>query len=72
MIIDEVHTGVAATGKFWAHEWWDLESPPDIVTFSKKFQASSIQPQVSSTQMSLSNRFLTDNSIPGWETMLEL
>jgi 4-aminobutyrate aminotransferase/(S)-3-amino-2-methylpropionate transaminase len=40
MIIDEVHTGVAATGKFWAHEWWDLESPPDIVTFSKKFQAS--------------------------------
>jgi 4-aminobutyrate aminotransferase/(S)-3-amino-2-methylpropionate transaminase len=40
LIIDEVHTGVAATGKFWAHEWWDLESPPDLVTFSKKFQAS--------------------------------
>ena len=40
MIIDEVHTGVAATGKFWAHEHWDLESPPDLVTFSKKFQAS--------------------------------
>ena len=40
LIIDEVHTGVAATGKFWAHEHWDLESPPDFVTFSKKFQAS--------------------------------
>ena len=25
MIVDEVQTGVAATGKFWAHEHWDLE-----------------------------------------------
>ena len=40
MILDEVHTGVAATGKFWAHEYWNLESPPDFVTFSKKMQAS--------------------------------
>lgn len=40
MIVDEVQTGVGATGSFWAHEQWDLPTPPDIVTFSKKMQAS--------------------------------
>jgi 4-aminobutyrate aminotransferase/(S)-3-amino-2-methylpropionate transaminase len=40
MIVDEVQTGVGATGKFWAHEHWDLPSPPDIVTFSKKAQTA--------------------------------
>ncbi|KAK9477532.1 aminotransferase class-III [Lipomyces japonicus] len=40
LIVDEVQTGVAASGKFWAHEHWDLSTPPDIVTFSKKFQAA--------------------------------
>lgn len=40
MIVDEVQTGVGATGKFWAHEHWNLTTPPDIVTFSKKFQAA--------------------------------
>lgn len=39
-IVDEVQTGVGATGKFWAHEHWNLPSPPDIVTFSKKAQAA--------------------------------
>lgn len=39
-IVDEVQTGVGATGKLWAHEHWDLPSPPDIVTFSKKAQAA--------------------------------
>lgn len=39
-IVDEVQTGVGATGKFWAHEHWNLTSPPDMVTFSKKFQAA--------------------------------
>ncbi len=39
-IVDEVQTGVATTGKFWAHEHWNLTSPPDFVTFSKKMQAS--------------------------------
>ncbi|KAF4556823.1 Aminotransferase class-III-like protein 4 [Elsinoe fawcettii] len=38
MIVDEVQTGVGATGKFWAHEHWDLPTPPDMVTFSKKAQ----------------------------------
>ncbi|KAI1001767.1 4-aminobutyrate aminotransferase [Podosphaera aphanis] len=40
LIVDEVQTGVGATGKFWAHEHWNLEIPPDIVTFSKKAQTA--------------------------------
>jgi len=39
-IVDEVQTGVATTGKFWAHEHWNLVDPPDAVTFSKKMQAA--------------------------------
>jgi len=40
LIVDEVQTGVAASGHFWAHEAWNLpeDSPPDFVTFSKKAQ----------------------------------
>ena len=37
-IVDEVQTGVGSTGKFWAHEHWGLDNPPDIVTFAKKMQ----------------------------------
>lgn len=40
LIVDEVQTGVGATGKFWAHEHWNLQDPPDMVTFSKKAQAA--------------------------------
>ena len=40
LIVDEVQTGVGATGKFWAHEHWGLSTPPDMVTFSKKAQAA--------------------------------
>lgn len=39
-IVDEVQTGVGATGYFWAHEAWNLTSPPDMVTFSKKAQTA--------------------------------
>lgn len=39
-IVDEVQTGMGSTGKFWAHEHWDLDSPPDIITFAKKAQIS--------------------------------
>ena len=39
-IVDEVQTGVGATGKFWAHEHWNLAEPPDMVTFSKKAQTA--------------------------------
>ncbi|KAG5899124.1 hypothetical protein JTB14_021624 [Gonioctena quinquepunctata] len=35
-LMDEVQTGAGATGKMWCHEYFDLESLPDIVTFSKK------------------------------------
>lgn len=37
-LIDEVQTGCGATGKMWCHEYFELPSPPDIVTFSKKMQ----------------------------------
>lgn len=40
LIVDEVQTGIGATGKFWAHDYWGLESPPDMVTFSKKAQTA--------------------------------
>ncbi|KAI1853831.1 hypothetical protein JX265_012662 [Neoarthrinium moseri] len=40
MIVDEVQTGFGATGKFWGHAHWNLTSPPDIVTFSKKAQTA--------------------------------
>ncbi|GAB7351291.1 hypothetical protein MBLNU459_g1708t1 [Dothideomycetes sp. NU459] len=40
MIVDEVQTGVGATGKFWAHDHWNLDDAPDMVTFSKKAQAA--------------------------------
>lgn len=40
LIVDEVQTGVGATGKFWAHDHWDLPTPPDMVTFSKKAQTA--------------------------------
>ena len=36
MIVDEVQTGVGVSGKMWAHEHWNLTSPPDFVTFAKK------------------------------------
>lgn len=40
LIVDEVQTGVGATGKFWAHEHWNMDDPPDMVTFSKKAQTA--------------------------------
>ncbi|XP_067672599.1 4-aminobutyrate aminotransferase, mitochondrial-like isoform X2 [Haliotis asinina] len=36
LMFDEVQTGCAASGKFWAHEHWNLREPPDIVSFAKK------------------------------------
>lgn len=37
-IVDEVQTGMGASGKMWAFEHWGLQQPPDMVTFSKKAQ----------------------------------
>ncbi|XP_059141308.1 4-aminobutyrate aminotransferase, mitochondrial-like [Physella acuta] len=36
LLLDEVQTGAGTTGKFWAHESFNLRDPPDLVTFSKK------------------------------------
>jgi len=50
-IVDEVQTGCGPTGKFWAHEHWNLDDAPDFVTFSKKmllggyFYKSSFRPK---------------------------
>ncbi|KAK7791902.1 hypothetical protein R5R35_005425 [Gryllus longicercus] len=38
LLIDEVQTGGGPTGKMWCHEHFNLDSPPDVVTFSKKMQ----------------------------------
>lgn len=42
LVIDEVQTGGGSTGRMWAHESWDLPTPPHFVTFAKKFQAAGI------------------------------
>jgi L-lysine 6-transaminase len=39
-IVDEVQTGMCATGKIWAHQHFDLK--PDIVCFGKKTQVCGI------------------------------
>jgi 4-aminobutyrate aminotransferase/(S)-3-amino-2-methylpropionate transaminase len=39
-IVDEVQTGVGATGKLWAHEHFNITPSPDLITFSKKFQSA--------------------------------
>ena len=40
-ICDEINTGMS-TGRNWLHELWDLETPPDMVIFGKKYQISGI------------------------------
>jgi 4-aminobutyrate aminotransferase/(S)-3-amino-2-methylpropionate transaminase len=40
-VCDEVQTGMA-TGSYWLHESWGLDTPPDFVTFAKKFQVSGV------------------------------
>ena len=39
-ILDEVQTGVGLTGKFWAHEHFDIR--PDVLSFGKKTQVCGI------------------------------
>ena len=38
LMFDEVQTGWGATGRLWAHELFDLPSPPDAVMWAKKAQ----------------------------------
>ena len=36
LIVDETRTGYYSTGKLWAYEHWQLDSPPDFVCISNK------------------------------------
>nr|NVI72108.1 putative 4-aminobutyrate aminotransferase, mitochondrial-like protein [Cucujiformia] len=53
LLLDEVQTGGGATGKMWCHEYFNLDGPPDVVTFSKKmltggyFHTTDLRPQQS-------------------------
>jgi len=38
LVFDEVQTGWGMTGRLWAHELFELPSPPDVVTWAKKAQ----------------------------------
>lgn len=38
LVLDEVQTGVAGTGKLWGHDHFELPEPPDLVAFGKKMQ----------------------------------
>jgi 4-aminobutyrate aminotransferase-like enzyme len=38
LVFDEVQTGLGATGRLWAHEFFDLPCPPDVVVWAKKAQ----------------------------------
>ena len=38
LVFDEVQTGWGMTGKLWAHEHFNLPTPPDVVTWAKKAQ----------------------------------
>ena len=38
LMFDEVQTGWGATGCMWAHELFDLPTPPDVVMWAKKAQ----------------------------------
>lgn len=59
-IVDEVQTGMS-TGRMWAHELWDLETPPDVVTFAKKFQVSGLFIHKDTIPKSLSSEFCGDS-----------
>lgn len=36
LMLDEVQSGCGTTGKFWAHEHFNLREPPDVVPFAKR------------------------------------
>lgn len=42
LIYDEVQTGVALSGKFWAHQHFGEKARPDIMAFGKKMQICGI------------------------------
>lgn len=81
-MVDEVQTGCGPSGEMWAHNHWNLPSPPDIVSFSKKaftggyYYADSMRinevlfsVEKLLSQVSMVNLFFrrTVSTIPGWE-----
>jgi L-lysine 6-transaminase len=38
LVFDEVQSGWGMTGRMWAHQLFELPSPPDVVTWAKKAQ----------------------------------
>jgi L-lysine 6-transaminase len=40
LIFDEIQTGLGTTGRWWAHQHWDVR--PDILVFGKKVQTCGI------------------------------
>jgi 4-aminobutyrate aminotransferase/(S)-3-amino-2-methylpropionate transaminase len=61
-IVDEVQTGMA-TGRYWAHEDFNLENAPDMVTFSKKFQVAGIYLKNSIIPETLSSDFCGEGCV---------
>ncbi len=75
-VADEVQTAAGATGRFWAHEHWDLDDPPDLVTWSKKFQFGGVhcKPEVMPAEpYRIFQTFLGDPfRLANWDVMLEV
>lgn len=75
-VADEVQTAAGATGRFWAHEHWDLPEPPDLVTWSKKFQFGGVhaRPEVMPAEpYRIFQTFLGDPfRLAQWDVMLEV
>lgn len=61
-LIDEVQTGLAATGKIWAHEHFNLPTSPDLVSFAKKMQIGGFyfQEKLNTTPYRIFNTWLGD------------
>lgn len=71
LLMDEVQTGGGPTGKIWAHEHFNLDSPPDVVTFSKKMQLGGYYHSDSFTPAQAYRVFNTWMGDPGKLLLLE-
>lgn len=67
---------MAATGKFWAHEHWELEKhglpAPDAVTFAKKMQVNIPSSQKADQIDPLDHRILSQSGAAGPDRVSEL
>jgi len=67
LIFDEIQSGFFVTGKVWAHQYFNLPLPPDIVTFSKKAQMGGMY---TSKEYFVSERGILDSTWGGAEAGL--